>query len=47
MELSPANYRDWKSMNHSFQTMGAYTDLDVNLVGQGEPERLEHVRRYQ
>ena len=40
MELSPANYRDWKSMNRSFEVMGAYDWSDVNLVGQGEPERL-------
>ncbi|MEI9972151.1 MAG: ABC transporter permease [Ignavibacteriota bacterium] len=41
MELSPANYADWKKMGHSFQAMGAYTGAAVNLVGQGEPERLE------
>jgi len=41
MELSPANYRDWKKMSHSFAAMGAYNGNAVNLVGQGEPERLE------
>jgi putative ABC transport system permease protein len=41
MELSPANYRDWKALSHSFQALGAYTGSAVNLVGQGEPERLE------
>jgi len=41
MELSPANYRDWKSMSTSFEAMGAYTGTSVNLVGDGEPERLE------
>jgi predicted permease len=40
MELSPATYRDWKSMNGSFEAMGGYTDFPVNLVGQGEPERI-------
>ena len=37
MELSPANYQDWKRLNHSFSTMGAYTDFAVNLSGTGEP----------
>ncbi len=41
MELSPANYADWKRMSHSFSAMGSYTGNAVNLVGQGEPERLE------
>jgi len=40
MELSPANYRDWKAMSHVFSNMGFYTGNAVNLVGQGEPERL-------
>jgi len=39
MELSPGNYRDWKRAK-SFTGMGAYTDLEVNLTGAGEPERL-------
>jgi putative ABC transport system permease protein len=39
-ELSPANYRDWKGQSKSFEAFGAYTDLSVNLVGEGEPERL-------
>ena len=40
-ELSPANYRDWKPMSTAFEAMPAYRGLSVNLVGQGEPERLE------
>jgi putative ABC transport system permease protein len=40
-ELSPANYRDWKRMSTSFATMAAYHGLSVNLVGEGDPERLE------
>jgi putative ABC transport system permease protein len=40
MELSPANYRDWKAMSHSYSAMGLYTTSALNLVGQGEPERL-------
>jgi putative ABC transport system permease protein len=41
MELSPANYRDWKAMSHSFAALGAYNSNAVNLVGQGEPERID------
>ncbi len=41
MELSPANYVDWKRMSKSFDGMGAYWDHSVNLVGTGQPERLE------
>ena len=26
MELSPANYADWKRMSHSFAALGAFTD---------------------
>lgn len=37
---SPANYRDWKRMSASFEAMGAYTERSVNLVGKGDPERL-------
>jgi predicted permease len=41
MELSPANYRDWKRMSSSYEAMGAYSNTSVNLVGDGAPERLE------
>jgi predicted permease len=41
MELSPANYVDWKRMSKSFEGMGAYFENSVNLVGQGDPERLD------
>ncbi len=39
-ELSPANYRDFKTSS-SFEAMGAFTASAVNLVGIGEPRRLE------
>jgi len=39
-ELSPANYRDLKTMSASFQAMGAYWGGAINLVGGGEPRRL-------
>ena len=37
VELSPASYRDWKSMSTVFESMGAHTTISANLVGQGEP----------
>jgi predicted permease len=41
VELSPANYRDWKHTSTSFEAMGAMQTLSTNLGGDGEPERLE------
>ena len=40
-ELSPANYRDFRAMSSSFEAIGAFTGAGVNLVGVGEPRRLE------
>lgn len=44
MELSPPNYLDWKRMSSSFAAMAAYSATAANLVGTGEPERLEGSR---
>jgi predicted permease len=41
MELSPADYRDWKKMSSSFQSMGASRGLSANMIGQGDPEHVE------
>jgi predicted permease len=41
LELSPANYRDWKQAATSFDRIGAYTNVSANLIGNGEPLRLE------
>jgi putative ABC transport system permease protein len=38
---SPAVYREWKASSRSFEAMGAYYGGAVNLVGDGEPQRLE------
>jgi predicted permease len=43
MEFSPLNYRDVKRMSKSFEAMGAYTPDAVNLVGQGDPQRIDSV----
>lgn len=40
-EASPANYRDWKATATTFSGMGAYWSCAANLVGAGEPRRLE------
>src|SRR5436190_3474297 len=39
-QLSPANYRDFKSMSASFEAMGAFGGDSQNLVGVGEPRRI-------
>ena len=41
MELSPANYRDWKAAATSFELLGVHTPVSANLVGSGEPQRLD------
>ena len=41
MELSPPNIRDWKQAATSFERVGIYRQLGVNLIGAGEPERIE------
>lgn len=40
MELSPSNFVDWRKMATSFEGMSAYTTIDANLVGEGDPERV-------
>ena len=40
-QLSPANYRDLKGTSASFDAVGAFAGTTVNLVGGGEPRRLE------
>jgi putative ABC transport system permease protein len=38
-ELSPPNYRDWKSASRSFEALGAFHGLEANVLGQGAPRR--------
>jgi putative ABC transport system permease protein len=40
-EVSPPNFQDWKSASTSFQDIGVFHDLSVNLVGHGQPQRLD------
>jgi putative ABC transport system permease protein len=41
MEVSPPNFRDWQRMSRSFAAIGAGHNQSVNLVGDGEPRRLD------
>ncbi|HEY6352693.1 MAG TPA: ABC transporter permease [Candidatus Angelobacter sp.] len=41
--VSPANFRDWQTMNKSFESLGGYTPRVLNLSGQGEPQQLSAV----
>jgi predicted permease len=41
MELSPANYRDWKQTNTVSQDLAAFTSHPMNLVGEGSPQRID------
>jgi putative ABC transport system permease protein len=41
LEPSPANYRDWKQTSRSFESMAAFHSISANLVGTGEPVRLD------
>lgn len=40
-DISPANYRDWKAFSRSYESLGAYRSLSVDLVGRGDPVRLD------
>jgi predicted permease len=40
-QLSPANYLDFKAMSTSFALLGAFASDAANLVGVGEPRRIE------
>jgi predicted permease len=43
-EVSPLNLRDWREQSSSFSAMAAYWNRAANLVGTGDPRRLETVR---
>ncbi len=40
-DVSPGNYLAWKRLSSSFANMGAYTFTSSNLIGTGDPERLD------
>jgi putative ABC transport system permease protein len=39
-EPSPSHYRDWKQMNTVFDDLGASASTSMNLIGDGEPLRV-------
>ncbi len=41
MEASPPNFLDWQRLSTSFDGLAAFTPLTANLVGAGDPERLD------
>jgi predicted permease len=41
LELSAANYRDWKQGSTVFESIGLHHGASGNLVGIGEPQRVE------
>jgi len=38
--VSPADYLDWKAQSLSYEEIAAWKTSDVNLTGNGEPEKL-------
>ena len=40
-QAAPANFFDLRGQNQSFEALGAYGPLDINLTGTGDPERLD------
>ncbi len=42
-EVAPANFFDLRTQNQSFEGVGAHGPQDINLTGDGEPERLNGV----
>ncbi len=42
--LNPFDFRDFRSRNHTFEALAAFTRSDVQLSGSGEPVRLSAFR---
>ena len=42
---TPADYRDWRDQNKSFDQIGAYHYANFNLTGRGEPEKVLRLHR--
>ncbi|HEX7121488.1 MAG TPA: ABC transporter permease [Gemmatimonadaceae bacterium] len=43
-DISPALYRDLKTLSTSYREMGAWNYMSANLVGEGEPQRVDGIR---
>jgi putative ABC transport system permease protein len=37
---SPLNFLDWRSQNNTFENLGGYMEIDFNLSGSVEPQRI-------
>src|SRR5205814_9410332 len=44
LSVSPAEFLDYQAGNEVFSEMAAFTDLSVNLTGQGEAQRIQAAR---
>src|SRR5438132_4570198 len=44
LSVSPAEFLDYQSENQVFSEMAAFTDLSVNLTGQGEAQHIQAAR---
>jgi len=42
--VAPPNYLDWEKQTKSYSYLAAYTSMQTNLTGEGEPQRLVGVR---
>ncbi len=42
--VSPGVFLDWKQQSVTFDSLAAYNNADMNLTGNGEPERLNGLR---
>ncbi len=40
-EVSPPDFYDWRAQSHSFESLGAFYWLNLNLTGVGEPVRTQ------
>src|SRR3974390_1509963 len=38
--VSYPDFADWKSQNRTFEEMAALAPIELNLAGEGEPERI-------
>jgi len=43
-DMAPANYVDLRARNQSFSDLAAFMDIDANLTGVDEPERVSGFR---
>ena len=39
--VAPATYLDWKQQAHSFDQLGTYAWNEINLTGDGEPQKIQ------